>query len=221
MADNVKYLSSNIFNLEIFTKKEVVIMIENLVKTIDLLMPATEPDASDEHVAEMLNSFGLTDSTRDLKQLKSLTGKTLYDHLLESMKKVSKEDVFANRYLRKYSKEYREIESSLPVMTSEQRNIINQIAVIQVGFMEDFAEKYPKLAKNARSITSADDSAENTSYETYLKGELSTYSPETLTLYGRFIADLYSSGKNPAELIMLNTVKLYGYKNLDDAESKL
>lgn len=117
--------------------------------------------------------------------------------------------------------EYREIESSLPVMTSEQRNIINQIAVIQVGFMEDFAEKYPKLAKNARSITSADDSAENTSYETYLKGELSTYSPETLTLYGRFIADLYSSGKNPAELIMLNTVKLYGYKNLDDAESKL
>lgn len=112
MDDNVKYLSSNIFNLEIFTKKEVVIMIENLVKTIDLLMPAAEPEAGDEHVAEMLNSFGLTDSMRNLKQLKALTGKTLYDHLLESMKKISKEDVFANRYLRKYSKEYREIEST-------------------------------------------------------------------------------------------------------------
>lgn len=112
MDDNVKYLSSNIFNLEIFTKKEVVAMIENLVKTIDLLMPAAEPDAGDEHVAEMLNSFGLTDSTRDLKQLKALTGKTLYEQLLESMKKVSREDVFANRYLRKYSKEYREIEST-------------------------------------------------------------------------------------------------------------
>lgn len=112
MDENVKYLSSNIFNLEIFTKKEVVAMIENLVKTIDLLMPAAKPEAGDEHVAEMLNSFGLTDSTRDLKQLKALTGKTLYEQLLESMKKISKEDVFANRYLRKYSKEYREIEST-------------------------------------------------------------------------------------------------------------
>lgn len=117
--------------------------------------------------------------------------------------------------------EYKKISAELPEMTSQQRDIINQIAGIQAGMMDDFAEKYPKLANNARNIHSSDDNQYDTSYETYLKGELSTYSPDTLTLYGRFIVDLYRSGKNLAEITMLNTVKLYGYKNLDDAENKI
>jgi len=117
--------------------------------------------------------------------------------------------------------EYAEISGQLPEITSGQRDIINQIAEIQVGWMDEFSEKYPRLAENARSIHSSDDNCENTSYETYLKGELSTYSPCTLKSYGHFIVDLYKSGKNLAELTMQNTVILYGYKNLDDAESKI
>lgn len=38
--------------------------------------------------------------------------------------------------------------------------------------MKDFAKSYPKLASNARDITSDADQIDNTSYETYLKGEL-------------------------------------------------
>ena len=38
--------------------------------------------------------------------------------------------------------------------------------------MEDFAKEYPKLASQARNITSETDSVYDTSYETYLKGEL-------------------------------------------------
>jgi hypothetical protein len=117
--------------------------------------------------------------------------------------------------------EYAEIEKNLPEMTERQNAIINQIAEIQVGWMEKFAGKYPKMAGNARSIHSYEDTADNTSYETYLKGELAVYSPQTLSLYGKFIVSLYNERKNLAEIIMTNTALLYGYKSLDDAESRL
>ena len=54
-----------------------------------------------------------------------------------------------------------------------------------------------------------------------MRGELSTYSDETLDLYGRFIAQLCMEEKNLAEMIMENTAHLYGYPSLDDLEQKL
>ena len=117
--------------------------------------------------------------------------------------------------------EFAAIRDSLPPVDDEKRQIIDTIAGIQVGMMNDFAAKYPKLAENARSITDADDSIYNTSYETYLKGELAAYSPETLKLYGYFIVRTAAEGGNIAEKIMLNTVHFYGYKSLDDAESRI
>jgi len=154
---------------------------------------------------------------------------TWNDELLESYltdlhnAEKSERNLISEKYARmmEYTspEEYKKM--SMPDMSQKQRDIINQIAEIQAGWMDDFAEKYPRLAGNARSIHSSDDNIYNTSYETYLKGELSTYSSGTLSLYGRFIVDLYKSGKNLATLIMLNTVKLYGYKNLDDAENKI
>lgn len=117
--------------------------------------------------------------------------------------------------------EFAEIRDSLPPIDDEKRRIIDIIAEMQVGMMNDFAAKYPKLAENARSITDSDDSIYNTSYETYLKGELAAYSPETLKLYGYFIAKTAADGENIAEKTMLNTVHFYGYKSLDDAESRI
>lgn len=61
--------------------------------------------------------------------------------------------------------------------------------------MKDFAKSYPKLASNARDITSDADQIDNTSYETYLKGELLTYSEELLKLYAQFIVNLAREGK--------------------------
>ena len=72
-----------------------------------------------------------------------------------------------------------------------------------------------------RSIHTSDDTAYNTSYETYLRGEISTYSDQMLYMYGRFIASLAQEGKNLAALTMENTVHMYGYPDLDTAEKKL
>ena len=92
---------------------------------------------------------------------------------------------------------------------------------IQIGWMESFAKKYPKMAGNARIIHTSEDTPYDTSYETYLRGEISTYSSGTLVAYGRFIAGLANEGRNLAEEIMGNTAALMGYKDLDDAESRM
>lgn len=86
--------------------------------------------------------------------------------------------------------------------------------------MEEFAKEYPALADNARSIHTYEDNPFNTSYETYLRGELSTYSDKMLELYGRYIVDYARAGANPAMDIMKNNVRMYGYKSIDEAERK-
>ncbi len=116
---------------------------------------------------------------------------------------------------------YEEIKDNFPVLDEERIKIQEGIISIQIGWMEDFAAGYPKMAGNARIIHTSEDTEYNTSYETYLRGEISTYSAETLILYGRFVAGLANAGRNLASEIMLNTARLMGYKDLDDAEHKL
>ena len=117
--------------------------------------------------------------------------------------------------------EYEQIKDSLPGIPADKKQIIEEIVKIQVGFMEEWAEKYPKAASNARSIHTSEDSLWNTSYETYLRGELSTYSDRTLELYGRFITELCRQGKNLAVMTLSNTAVLYGYESLEDLEDRL
>ncbi len=117
--------------------------------------------------------------------------------------------------------EFEKIKDSMPAVSDAKRAIIDQIVAISVGWMEEFAKEYPKLAGNARSIHTAEDNMYNTSSETYLRGELMTYSDKTLVLYGRFIAALASEGKNLNRMAMEKTVELYGYQSLDDAEGKM
>ena len=116
---------------------------------------------------------------------------------------------------------YREIKDYFPKLTEEKRNIIEQICSMQVGWMEEFATKYPALADNARSIHTTEDNPFNTSYETYLRGEIGTYSDKMLELYGRYIVDYAKEGRNLAYDIMNNSVHLYGYKSIEEAEQKI
>ena len=117
--------------------------------------------------------------------------------------------------------EYAKICDKLPTLTAAQENSIEQIVKIQVSWMEQFAEEYPNMAFNSRSIHTSEDNPYNTSYETYLRGELSTYSHETLKMYGAFVVDLARTGENLAKIIMTNTAILYGYESLEHAEESL
>lgn len=117
-----------------------------------------------------------------------------------------------------YPEEYEKIRDRFPALSPEKKQIVEAIVQLQVGFMEEFAARYPHLAGNARLIHTSEDVFGDTSYETYLRGEISTYSDKLLEMYGRFVAELAGSGQNPAERIMENTVHLYGYADLEAAE---
>ncbi len=114
---------------------------------------------------------------------------------------------------------YKEIASNFPELTEEKKAIIEQIVKIQVDWMEEFAAKYPAMGERARRIKTSQDNAFETSYETYLRGELGTYSDKMLELYARFIVGLSSHNSNLAYETMLNTAKLYGYDSLERAEN--
>ncbi|MBR4574935.1 MAG: DUF4125 family protein [Lachnospiraceae bacterium] len=117
--------------------------------------------------------------------------------------------------------EYEKIKDTLPAITDDKKQIIEAIVGIQVGMMEEFAKEYPKAAGEARSVHTSEDTPYNTSYETYLRGEISTYSDMTLSLYGRFVAAMAKAGRNIAKETITNSAIMYGYASLDDMESKL
>lgn len=110
--------------------------------------------------------------------------------------------------------EYEKLKDKLPFVSEEKKAVVEQIVLIQVGFMESFAKEFPLVAQNARVIHTSEDTFFRTSYETYLRGELLTYSFDTLRLYGQFIVSLARENKNLAKMIMENTAHMYGYEEL-------
>lgn len=116
--------------------------------------------------------------------------------------------------------EYARFAKRLPAVSEAKKAIVEQIVTLQVKWMEEFAAQYPNLAEDARAIHTAEDLAYDTSYETYLRGELRTYSDRMLEMYGRYIVAHAQAGKNVACEIMKNTVQFYGYQDLETANAK-
>lgn len=115
--------------------------------------------------------------------------------------------------------EYACFADQLPPVSEEKKAVIEQVVDIQVKWMEEFAAAYPKLADDARRIHTSEDLPDDTSYETYLRGELGTYSDRMLEMYGRYIVAHAQEGRNVAREIMENTVRFYGYQDLEAASN--
>lgn len=92
--------------------------------------------------------------------------------------------------------EYLKIKDKLPKIDSKREAIQEEVIKIVLESLEEFLKSYPKAKEQIRVIYTKDDEVENTSYETYLRGELSTYSINTLILYARFIVDLKNRNLN-------------------------
>ena len=115
---------------------------------------------------------------------------------------------------------YRNVENRLAPISEDREQLQEAVIKIQVGWMESFAADYPKLAGGSRSIHSKEDNIYNTSYETYLRGEISTYSQKTFIKYANFISTMLLAERNLTKEIMANTVALYGYNSLEEAEAR-
>lgn len=117
--------------------------------------------------------------------------------------------------------EFAQIRDCLPAREPEKDAYIAEICAAHVAWMEKAAERYPHLTGRGRAIRSSADSAAATSFETYLWGELSTYSMETIRRYAAYVAVLKKEGKNMNEMVLQNTVTQYGYASLKAAEEYL
>ena len=59
--------------------------------------------------------------------------------------------------------------------------LIEKIIGIEYAWQEGLIKQYPSLMGRARPLGSSEDTADQTSFETYLRSELETYSHRTLT----------------------------------------
>ncbi len=116
---------------------------------------------------------------------------------------------------------HKELEPYLVQISPERREQQEAIITQQLVWAKDFHERYPHLGDNMRVLYTAQDTKETTSFETYLRGELCTYSQQTVDLYAQFIAEKSAHNINLTEEILTWTARLSGYDSLAQAENYL
>ena len=116
---------------------------------------------------------------------------------------------------------YQEIQPFLPEIDEERKQLIDAVVAIEVAMTEDLYQKYPGLSARARYIHTSEDTPEETSSETYLRGELSTYSPDTLISYIQDVIAYVNEGVNLIEKMVEKETKSYGYSTLEEAQEAL
>lgn len=112
----------------------------------------------------------------------------------------------------------RTIKPYIKPISEPRKSAQEQIILTQVEWAADFRERYPHLGLAMRVLKTSEDTEENTSFETYLRGELSTYSDDTFAKYQRFVNNLRAENLNLTQMIITNTVHMYGYDSLESAE---
>lgn len=116
-------------------------------------------------------------------------------------------------------KEYVNIRKFLPAVSEKKQKMIDGIVEKQVRQFRELARSYPRFMGNARRGESSGDGEGETSFETYLWGELRTYSERTLELYEAFMET--EEGRCLVKHIMADTARQYGYPSLEKAEQSL
>lgn len=112
------------------------------------------------------------------------------------------------------------LEPFLPALDTVRIEQQERIIAMQVAWAQDFTNRYPRLGAAMRTLRTTDDTRDSTSFETYLRGELSTYSQRTLDLYEAMVRDCERRGENLTSLTIRNTVLLGGFASLDEAEAE-
>ncbi len=83
-----------------------------------------------------------------------------------------------------------------PQFTGEQIRRMERLVKIQVAWAEEFVEKYPVFGSRRRRLYTKQDTPQDTSVETYMRGELATYSDATVQLYEQFVENCLLEGRN-------------------------
>lgn len=115
--------------------------------------------------------------------------------------------------------EFIELRDSLPVLAPESTSIIEELVQIHLRWEAEVDAAYPATRANGRPLRKEQDTPWSTSFETYLAGELKTYSLETLRAFIAHVRNLEKEGMNMALMAAENTARAYGFASLDEAEA--
>ncbi|WP_338944043.1 DUF4125 family protein [Fusobacterium pseudoperiodonticum] len=115
--------------------------------------------------------------------------------------------------------EYEKIKVLLEKASEEKIDLVNKIMSIYMNWEKEFFEKYPIFSSMGRPLYSSEDDNIETSIETYLRGELLSYSEKTLELYLNYIIDNKEKNINLAIKNMDNLARMQGFNDSDDVEA--
>ena len=114
--------------------------------------------------------------------------------------------------------EYEKIKDILEKTSEEKTDLVNKIMFIYMEWEKEFFERYPIFSSMGRPLYSSEDDNIETSIETYLRGELLSYSEKTLSLYLEYIIDNKEKNINLAIKNMDNLAKMQGFNDSDEVE---
>lgn len=117
--------------------------------------------------------------------------------------------------------EYARIEHLLPPLDSRALELIERIVAIVLEWERELMAKFPHILKQGRPLLRAADTPRVTSLETYLRGELATYSLKTVELYLANVLKQQSENINGSEITLSHTMRQYGFDSLEEANDKL
>ena len=114
--------------------------------------------------------------------------------------------------------EYEKIKDILEKASDEKTDLVNKIMFIYMEWEKEFFERYPIFSSMGRPLYSSEDDNIETSIETYLRGELLSYSEKTLKLYLDYVTDNKEKNINLAIKNMDNLARMQGFNDSNDVE---
>ena len=114
--------------------------------------------------------------------------------------------------------EYARLADRLPAVSPRCRELVQELVAQTVCWAEEFAARYPALARRGRPIHTADEDGFSASVETYSRGELMTYSERTLSLLKGHYDRLAAAGRNLHTEVLTCELQLSGFESPEQAE---
>jgi len=112
------------------------------------------------------------------------------------------------------------LQPHLPPVNGTKSLLIQRILNLLIQWDQEVSREFPKLSQRGRPLEAASDKSGTTSVETYMGGELKTYSEETLQSLLDHLTGEKTRGGNVVRKILEFTTQQYGFASLEDAEKQ-
>lgn len=116
--------------------------------------------------------------------------------------------------------EFRALEDSLPPLTAAAKKLVEAIVQLNLVWEEECDRRYPHVRSQGRPLRTCQDAPGITSFETYLRGELCTYSEPTLALLLRDLEACRAGGRNVAIETLDRMAQAYGHASAEALEKR-